>query len=237
MKTNNVAANAQIDHLVVAADSLSEGLRWCQNILGIMPEPGGAHTLFGTHNLLVRLRSATHPLAYLEIIAIDPSVRPTRDRSLARWFDLDVPSIRQKLQQDGPQLVHWVARVPNITVAVAAWHALGIDRGQIIEASRPTPRGLLRWKITVRDDGQRLFGGALPTLIEWGEEHPALSMAEPVLGLRSLRLQHPQAQQLQTALAAIGLDTLPITIGSPGLFVELVLDHESRICLSHSETA
>ena len=148
MKTNNVAANAQIDHLVVAADSLSEGLRWCQSTLGITPEPGGAHALFGTHNRLVRLRSATHPLAYLEIIAIDPSVRPTRDRSLARWFDLDVPSIRQKLQQDGPQLVHWVARVPNITVAVAAWHALGIDRGQIIETSRPTPRGLLRWKIT-----------------------------------------------------------------------------------------
>jgi len=235
MKTNNVAANAQIDHLVVAADLLSEGLHWCQNTLGIMPEPGGAHTLFGTHNLLVRLRSATHPLAYLEIIAIDPSVRPTRDRSLARWFDLDVPSIRQKLRQDGPQLVHWVARVPNITVAVAAWHALGIDRGQIIEASRPSPRGLLRWKITVRDDGQRLFGGALPTLIEWGEEHPALSMAEPVLALQSLRLQHPQAQELQTALATIGLDTLPVTIGSPGLFVELAHDVAPAIFLSHLE--
>ena len=43
-----------------------------------------------------------------------------------------------------------------------------IDRGHVLEASRDTPAGRLAWQITVRDDGQRLFYGALPTLIEWG---------------------------------------------------------------------
>jgi len=235
MTSHNFATNAQIDHLVVAAASLDEGLRWCQTTLGITPEQGGAHALFGTHNRLVPLKPPAQQPAYLEIIAIDPLARPLRDHGLARWFDLDDPHIRQQLQQDGPQLLHWVARVPNLAKAVAAWCELGIDPGLIIDASRPSPQGLLQWKITVRDDGRRLFGGALPTLIEWGGKHPTLSMAEPVVGLRSLRLQHPQAQALQTALAAIGLDALPVSMGAPGLFAGLTLDNGSPLHLSHHD--
>lgn len=237
MKNTPLTDKAHIDHLVVGAASLDEGVRWCENTLGITPAPGGAHALFGTHNRLVRLKSAAHPMAYLEIIAIDPSVTPTRDTHLRRWFDLDLPSLRQQLQQTGPRLLHWVASVPNITTCVTDLHALGIDRGRVIDATRPTPNGLLHWKITVRDDGQRLFGGALPTLIEWGSEHPALSMAEPVITLRSLSLQHPQATQLQSALATVGLDVLSVTTGTPGLSAELTLADGSSLRLSHAETA
>lgn len=223
----------RIDHLVVGADSLDEGARWCERTLGVTPEPGGSHALFGTHNRLVRLKSTEHSLAYLEIIAIDPAASPTRDAQLRRWFDLDVPSIRQQLRLEGPQLLHWVVSVPHLTKSVDDWRALGIDRGQIIEASRPAANGLLRWKITVRDDGQRLFGGALPTLIEWGEDHPALAMAESGIQLQSLRLQHPEAQQLRSALGAIGLDALPVGIGPPGLSAELTLNDGTPLCLSH----
>lgn len=237
METNQLTKKPHIDHLVIAAASLNEGVRWCENTLGMTPGPGGAHALFGTHNRLVRLKSAAHPLAYLEIIAIDPSVRPTRDSPLRRWFDLDLPSLRQQLQQTGPRLLHWVASVPDMPSCLADLHALGIDRGRVIDASRPTPHDLLQWKITVRDDGQRLFGGALPTLIEWGSEHPALSMAEPVITLRSLSLQHPQTAQLQSALAAIGLDTLSVTNGPPGLSAELTLADGSSLFLSHAEAA
>ena len=226
---------ARIDHLVVAAASLDEGVRWCQNTLGVTPEPGGAHALFGTHNRLVRLSSPEHPLAYLEIIAIDASVNPGRAAPLRRWFDLDAPAIHQHLYESGPRLLHWVVSVPNITDSVADLHALGIDRGRVIEASRPAQQGMLRWKMTVRDDGQRLFGGALPTLIEWGSEHPARSMAEPVIALRSLRLQHPLADQLQSALAAIGFMTLPVAVGPPGLSADLMLADGTSLCLSHSE--
>ena len=226
---------AHIDHLVVGAASLEEGVRWCQRTLGLTPEPGGSHALFGTHNRLLRLRSAAHPLAYLEIIAIDPSASPTRDSHLARWFDLDVPTIRQQLSQQGPQLLHWVASVPDINAALADWHAMDIDRGVVIEASRPTPLGLLQWKITVRDDGQRLMGGALPTLIEWGAEHPARAMGEPALELRSLRLQHPEAAQLQSALAAIGLNDIPVAVGPSGIFAEMTLIDGTNFCLTRIE--
>ena len=229
------SVKAHIDHLVVGAASLEEGVRWCQRTLGMTPEPGGSHALFGTHNRLLRLKSASHPLAYLEIIAIDPSTTPTRDSHLARWFDLDVPTIRQRLTQTGPQLLHWVASVPDIAASVADWQAMEIDRGVIIEASRPTPRGLLQWKITVRDDGQRLMGGALPTLIEWGADHPARAMGEPALELRSLSLQHPHAAPLQSALAAIGLNDIAVAVGPPGIFAELTLSDGSNFCLSHLE--
>ncbi len=236
MKTIKLTEKAHIDHLVIGAATLDEGVRWCETTLGITPGPGGAHALFGTHNRLVRLKSAAHPLAYLEIIAIDPSVSPIRDTPLRRWFDLDLPSIRQQLEQTGPRLLHWVASVPDITSCVADLHTLAIDRGRVIEASRPTPHGLLRWKITARDDGQRLFGGALPTLIEWVSEHPALSMSDTAITLRSLTLHHPHTAQLQSALAAIGLDALPVTNGPPGLSAELTLADGSSLSLSHTET-
>ncbi|MEY4341937.1 MAG: hypothetical protein RL541_1441, partial [Pseudomonadota bacterium] len=43
---------AYIDHLVVAASSLAQGVAWCEDQLGITPGPGGEHALFGTHNRL-----------------------------------------------------------------------------------------------------------------------------------------------------------------------------------------
>ncbi len=234
---NAPARAAHIDHLVVAAASLAEGVAWCEATLGVTPGPGGAHALFGTHNRLLRLHSAAHPKAYLEIIAIDPAATPTRPAPLRRWFDLDEPTLRQRLQREGPHLVHWVASVPDLEAAVAAWQVLGLDRGPVIEASRPTPQGLLRWRITVRDDGQRLFGGALPTLIQWGNTHPADGMADAGLGLRALRLQHPEADRLRAALAAIGLDGLGVNTGPAGLQADLSTARGTPVSLSHTDTA
>jgi Glyoxalase-like domain len=226
---------AALDHLVVAAASLDEGVAWCEATLGVSPGPGGAHALFGTHNRLLRLNSASEPRAYLEIIAIDPGASPTRPAPLRRWFDLDDPALRQRLQRQGPQLIHWVARVPDIDAACARLRPLGIERGPVIEASRPTPQGLLRWRIAVRDDGQRLFGGALPTLIQWGDTHPAASMASTGLTLRALGLQHPQADRLQAALAAIGLADVAVNPGPAGLRADFSTAQGPLVSLIHTE--
>lgn len=234
---NAAARAAHIDHLVVAAASLAEGVAWCEATLGVTPGPGGAHALFGTHNRLLRLHSAVHPQAYLEVIAIDPSATPNRPPPLRRWFDLDDPALRQRLQQDGPQLVHWVASVPDIAAACARLHALDIERGPVIEASRATPQGLLRWRITVRDDGQRLFGGALPTLIQWDDTHPADGMADAGLHLRALSLQHPAEERLQAALAAIGLDGVAVCPGPAGLQATLTLPGGTAVAFDHTTRA
>lgn len=227
------AGQTRIDHLVVAAPSLAEGVAWCEATLGVTPGPGGAHALFGTHNRLLRLHSAAHPKAYLEIIAIDPAATPTRQPPLRRWFDLDDPALRQRLADEGPQLIHWVASVPDIDAACARLRSLGIERGPVIEASRPTPQGLLRWRITVRDDGQRLFGGALPTLIQWGDTHPADGMAPTALNLQALHLQHPEAERLRTALTAIGLDGVGVQAGPAGLRAALGTATGDTLTLTH----
>jgi len=213
---------AALDHLVVAAATLAEGVAWCEQALGVTPGPGGQHALFGTHNRLLRLDGPEQdPPAYLEIIAIDPATTPTRAAPLKRWFDLDDPALRQRLVTHGPQLIHWVARVPDLDAALHAWATLGLDRGPAIAASRPTPAGLLQWRLSVRDDGQRLLDGCLPTLIEWGEQHPARGMAPSGLRLQHLALRHPQTDLLTRALAAIGMGGITVEAGLPRLSAAL----------------
>ena len=211
--------NATLDHLVVAAATLDEGVAWCTATLGVAPGPGGTHPLFGTHNRLLRLAGAE--AAYLEIIAIHPTVPPSRQAPLKRWFDLDDPAMQAQLETQGPQLIHWVARVPDIDAARSLWLALGIDPGPVLTASRETPQGLLQWRITVPDDGRRGFDGVLPTLIQWNGLHPTATMAPTGPRLHRLSLAHPQAGRLQQALAAIGLERIAVHAEQPALRADL----------------
>lgn len=212
---------AQLDHLVVAAASLAEGVQWCERVLGVTPGPGGEHPLMGTHNRLVTLATPAFPLAYLEIIAIHSGAPCARPEGARRWFDLDDPDLQLRLQQRGPQLVHWVARTARARAGVRALAGLGLDRGALLQASRMSAQGLLEWEITVRDDGQRLFFGVLPTLIQWGELHPADSLAPSGLTLQSLHAHHPRPDALRACYDALGLTGISVTPGPPNLVATL----------------
>ena len=215
---------AQTDHLVVAAACLAEGVQWCESVLGITPGLGGDHALMGTHNRLSILACADFPAAYLEIIAIHSGALCARAAWARRWFDLDDRELQGRLGKTGPQLIHFVARTARLQAGVRALAALGLDRGEVLAASRHTPTGLLSWKISVRDDGQRLFYGALPTLIEWGGdgmEHPTHSMAPSAVTLQSLQVQHPRPDALRAAYNAIGLSGVALSSGPPNLIATL----------------
>lgn len=216
------ADSAQLDHLVIAAATLSEGVAWCEATLGVAPGAGGEHALFGTHNRLLKLHHDSAPNAYLEIIAINPEAMPTRAAPLKRWFDLDDATLQARLLNQGPQLVHWVASVPSLEKALIQWTALNIQRGTALTASRPTPKGLLEWQISVRDDGQRLFGGCLPTLIQWGKVHPAASMPDSGLFLRRFEVTHPEADALERAFNSIDLGGVQMTQDAACLQAELM---------------
>jgi len=113
--------------------------------------------------------------------------------------------------------------VPDVAQSCAALARLGIDRGEILQASRLTPRGLLQWRIAVRADGRRLFDGGLPTLIQWGAVHPADSLPASGVSLRALRLGHPDAATLAHALARVGLGDVTTTASAePSLHAELL---------------
>ena len=210
----------QIDHLVVVAHTLELGVQWCEATMGITPGPGGEHALYGTHNRLFKIATPANPLAYLEIIAVNPKAVRSANAPGKRWFDMDDAKLQAAVAKQ-PQLVHFVVGTDDIQAARTALKALGIDRGPAVQASRHSRRGLLQWQITVRDDGQRLFNGALPTLIQWGKQgaadplrlHPRNSLPRSGVTLHSIAITHPSAGKLQDAYQAIALTGIALETG------------------------
>jgi hypothetical protein len=195
-----------LDHLVVAAASLEQGVAWCEATLGVTPGPGGRHVLFGTHNRLLKIATTLYPEAYLEIIAIDPAAPPQRR---ARWFGLDDPALQQRLALS-PTLIHAVVRTDTLGTHRRALIAAGLDPGEPVQASRDTPQGRLAWQILVRADGRLLCGGALPTLIQWEGAHPAARLPDAGLALRALTLSGvPAAARELLQLRGVQVQTGP----------------------------
>lgn len=199
------------DHLVVAARTLEEGVAWCEATLGVVPAPGGRHATMATHNRLLALSSPGFARMYLEIIAIDPDA-PSPSR--VRWFDLDAPALQQAIAVS-PRLVHWVARTSDIDASLIGLRAAGYELGAAIAAERMTPRGPLRWRIALRDDGRRPAAGAVPLLIEWGDVHPCDALPES--GVRVERIEI--AGVAADLAAALGVSAAPA--GSAPLAVSL----------------
>jgi hypothetical protein len=197
---------AQIDHLVVVAQTLEQGAVWCEATLGVAPGPGGRHASMGTHNLLLSIASAAFGRCYLEIIAIDPAAAPP---GRPRWFGMDAPRLRAAVR-DGPRLVHAVARTTAIEPLRRGLMNLGLDPGVPIAAHRDTANGRLSWRITVREDGETECAGALPTLIEWQGPHPCDRLAASPVSLAALVLRGVPAPAGEL-LALQGVDVDPGT--------------------------
>jgi hypothetical protein len=207
-----------VDHLVVAAASLAQGVAWCEATLGVTPGPGGQHVLFGTHNRLLKIATPAFPLAYLEIIAVDPAAPPQRR---VRWFGLDEPALQQRLARS-PCLIHAVARTTTLGTMRRALLAAGLDPGEPVQASRDTAQGRLAWQILVRTDGRLPCDGALPTLIQWEGRHPAAQMPDSDLALRTLTLNGVPA----TARELLRLRNVQVQSGlGPALCATLATPH------------
>lgn len=218
----------QFDHLVVVAKTLKLGEEWCEATMGITPGPGGEHVQFGTHNRLFKIATPAHPLAYLDIIAINPDAVRSANAMPKRWFDMDDAALQAAVAVS-PRLVNFVVASSDIDAACACLTALGQDCGPAVRANRHTRRRVLQWRITVRDDGHRLFNGALPTLIQWGEplsaepfrRHPSNSLPRSGVTLQGLSVTHPDAVTLRAAYDSIGLTEIPVAQGPANLSATL----------------
>lgn len=170
-----------LDHLVIAARTLSEGVGFVQQRLGIAPGPGGRHARMGTHNALLSLG----PDCYLEVIAVDPDAPPPAQ---PRWFGLDA-------FKGVPRLVHWVARTGRIdALAGPDCRVLDMERGDF------------RWRFAVTADGLPQLGGAVPALIQWQEGgHPCNRLPDHGLRLKRLTVAHADPNRLHGELARLGL--------------------------------
>lgn len=183
-----------LDHLVIGAATLADGVAYIEETLGVTLPFGGEHPRMGTHNHLMQLS----PTTFLEIIAINPTApAPARPR----WFGLDDPYVRAALQKT-PRLLTWVVN----TQELATLHGQSqVDLGEIM----PQVRGELEWLITIPRDGHLLGAGLFPTVIQWQVEgHPARAMADLGCSLTALNLYHPYSEWLTNVLTAIGADHL-----------------------------
>jgi hypothetical protein len=189
-------ASPQLDHLVVAADDLAAGRDWLERKVGCPLEPGGRHTEYGTHNLLLSLG----PSAYLELIAPEPGATPTRPR----WFELDTPAMRERVAS-GPALVHWVVRVDSLAGTPDV---------------RELSRGGNRWALTVADDGSLPLGGVAPSLIEWHTPPPPTALPDRGVRIAELVLTTPDVAALEALVAGVDA-VVRVAPGAPGLSARL----------------
>ena len=180
----------KLDHIVIGAATVAEGVAYVEATLGILLPSGGKHPHMGTHNHLTQLSSNT----FLEIIAIDPDApAPSRPR----WFGLDDPHVQAQLQQS-PRLLTWVVNTTKLTT---------LQTQSLVALGEITPqvRGALEWLITIPTDGHLPGSGLIPTVIQWQvDEHPAHTMADCGCSLVGLQLYHPYPEWLNAALTAIG---------------------------------
>lgn len=183
---------AKLDHLVVGAATLDEGVAYVEQKLGVVVPYGGIHPGMGTHNHLVKLGEEI----FLEIIAVNPDSRvPDRPR----WFSLDEPGFQNSLRKS-PRLVTWVVNTMDI-----------FERVKDAACSFGTPeiltRGHLSWQFALPADGRLLGGGMLPYIIQWQtSEHPATGMADVGLRLISLTAYHAHPVWFEKVLASIGAE-------------------------------
>ena len=183
-----------IDHIVIGAATLKDGVDYVQRFLGVEIPFGGVHTAMGTHNHLMQLGDSV----FLEVIAVNPDM-PAPDS--ARWYGLDDPFIRAQLES-GPRLLTWVVNTQDM-------RALFKNTGELFGKPVKVSRNNLSWLFGLPDDGRLLAGGLLPYIIEWHcEEHPASLMADTQCALASIEIDHPNSHWLQSRLQMIDASDL-----------------------------
>ena len=189
--------HTKIDHLVIGASTLIQGVNFVADILGVEMPYGGTHSKMGTHNHLMQIGDGV----FIEVIAInweiDPPGRP-------RWYGLDDPFIRQQIEKQ-PALLTWVVNTRNINELIRMAN-FSLGKAELIS------RGNLSWHFGLPEDGRLLAGGMLPYAIEWKtDRHPSANMADLKCRFHSLEIYHTYSRWLQSALTSIGaLDLVKI---------------------------
>ncbi len=185
-----------VDHLVFACPDLAGGIRHVERLLGMEVTPGGQHLGLGTRNCLVGLGLD----AYLEIVGPDPE-QP--DPTEPRWFQID--------ELEEPRLVTWSAKGRDLQGIVSAAHAAGLDLGRVSAGGRRRPDGSeLRWEVT--DPRAERAGGVIPFFIDWADSpHPSSRLREGCSLVR-LKVEHPDAPDVERRLSAVGVE-VPIEVG------------------------
>ena len=205
----------RIDHLALAAPTLSQGVEYVEDLLGVSVQPGGKHPAWGTQNALIALG----PQVFLEVIAPDPD---RHDPALPSLFGID--------RLSAPKLNAWAVRENQLETRLEQIRQAGIRFGAQLDGQRKRPDGaILRWRLS--DPLVRLGQGVIPFLIDWGNTpHPAGQMPQECT-LVDLRIEYPNAEEIAKVFRLLDLEdvqidagpkpTLVATIQTPAGLIEL----------------
>ena len=181
---------SRLDHIVVAAKTLEQGTAYVRDVLGVDMPSGGKHDFMGTHNCVMALGET----AYLEVIALDPTLHPPCH---PRWFGLDDPHLRKAIARS-PRLLTWAVNTSDIDLLASG---SAVPLGNVVAAHRDD----LKWKVAFREDGTMPAAGFIPLCIEWQVDfHQASRMTDFGWTLKSLCLFHHRPEWLRAALKSIG---------------------------------
>ena len=185
-----MAMQPRIDHLIIGAATLEQGVAYVKEKLGVDIPYGGVHEKMGTHNRLMQLGDEV----YLEVIAINPEIEPPE---FPRWCGLDDPHMSRQLMKQ-PTFLTWVVNTNDIENLL---RRAVFDFGE----SRLLSRGNLSWYFGLPDDGRLLAGGMLPYVIEWRtDSHPSANMVDTGCRFNGLEIHHPYPSWLRSVLESIG---------------------------------
>jgi hypothetical protein len=184
----------RLDHLVIGAETLRQGVDYIRSVLDVELPKGGLHKTMGTHNHLMQLGNDS----YIEVIAINPEAAAPRQ---PRWFNLDDGLMRASLQRQ-PRLITWVINTTDIK-------AVELDSKLPIGVPTELSRDSLSWQLGLTEDGRLLANGLVPYVLQWHtEQHPSRSMAELGCRLHSLEIYHNRPDWLHSILASMSADHL-----------------------------
>jgi hypothetical protein len=147
------AVPPELDHLIVGARDLDEGIACLEKLSGYRAAYGGSHPGRGTRNALLKLGHRS----YLEILAPDP------EQPALAWHK-ELPTLEE------PRLVGWAERVNDINSLAAHLRKKGVEVIGPTPGSRNRPNGeILRWTLLLRAEDHE---GILPFYIAWDSNSP-----------------------------------------------------------------
>jgi hypothetical protein len=194
-----------IDHLVLGASDLSNGIEFVERLTGVKPAIGGRHTQLGTHNALLPLG----PRQYLEVLAPDPSQ------------DCLIEPLNDLLMLDAPRLIKWAVATTGIDAALDILRVVGFADSAIENGTRTTSDNrILRWR---QIGFLAETGPGIPFVIEWDRDslHPADGSPSGCT-LLGLKLEHPDPETLGRLLAQLNVSAT--LRKAPVVRLEAVLD-------------
>jgi hypothetical protein len=178
-----------VDHLMWGVSDLDEGIAYIEEKTGVKAVFGGQHPNRGTRNALISLGDRQ----YLEILAPDPA-QP----------DVEEGRVTELKALANPRIMTWAAGTKDIQAVEKGVLAADLESMGIQSGSRKKPDGtMLKWRnLTVGGHDNYV----VPFVIEWvaGSVHPSEDSPKGCK-LRELQLQHPDPDQVNSFLEAMGL--------------------------------